>query len=140
MGTGWEVIKEFYQDKFGIDGWVIEMYANLDILILCASGASNRTIESFLEIPLDEIKKVIQDVFGFGGWGEDLPINPYKMFCSYNGIISSVEHFKDFLAYLDSEISKFPSLEEFRTVKGEQLFYLCETMYDIERKIQDEWI
>lgn len=138
---GWEIVKEFYQKEFGIDGWVIEMYANFDILILCASGASNETIEKFLEIPIEEVVKVIEITFDFRGWDKDLPINPYKMFCNYDGKITSVEHFLDFDKELDIELSRYSlSVHNEWHTKSQKLFYLCETMYDIERKIQDEWI
>jgi len=134
---GWNLLKEFYKEKFGLDGWVVEMYANMDILCLCASGASNETIEKFLEIPLEEIKPVLEDTFEFPGWDEDLPINPYRMFCNYGGQISSVQHFSDFVKETELELSKYSNSIHKDVSK---MFYLCETMYDIERKIQDEWI
>lgn len=37
----WKTIQEFYKEHFGTDMWLIEMMANRDILVLCASGASN---------------------------------------------------------------------------------------------------
>ncbi len=134
---GWEVIKEFYQKEFGIEGWVVEMYANMDILILCASGASNETIEKFLELPVEDVSRVIRDAYDFEGWACDLPINPYQMFISYNGQVSSVQHFTDFVNTVDTELSKYGGIYPKTT---EKMFYICETMYDIERKIKDEWI
>lgn len=132
----WETIKDFYKETFGIDGWVVEVYANIDILCLCASGASNENIEKFLELPKEEIHRVLKDTFEFAGWDKDLPINPYKMFCDYRGDISSVEHFVRFTEDISVELAK----HGLWNIKPEKLFYLCETMYDIERKIQDEWI
>jgi hypothetical protein len=135
---GWETVKQFYQDTFGIDGWVVEMYVNLDTLMLCASGSSNNSIEKFTELPIEEIIRVIETTFDFKGWDRDLPINPYKIFCSYDGTIGSVPHFMEFTESIVSEFRKYPGIFE----DGIQirLFYLCETMYDIERKIQNEWI
>jgi hypothetical protein len=133
----WEAIKDFYQREFGIDGWVVELYANLDILCLCASGASNRDIEEFLEIPQKEIVKVIRDAFDFDGWENSLPINPYRIFYSYEGEITSLYHFLDFTKAISTELQSYV---ECRDIKADKLFYICETMYDIERKIQDEWI
>lgn len=132
----WETVKEFYKEKFGIDGWVVEMYANMDILSLCVSGASNDSIIEFLELPANEVLKVLQDTFEFEGWKTDLPFNPYKLFTDYVGIISSVEHFACFTGDLAIELSKY-GLHE---IKPDKIFYMCETMYDIERKINDEWI
>ena len=134
--VAWEHIKEFYEDKFGIEGWVVEMYANMDILSLCASGASNKTIESFLEIPEGEIVRVIRDAFEIEGWETDLPINPYKMFCSYDGEVSSLAHLTDFILEVAIEMSKY----KLKVIDPAKLFYICEAMYDIERKIADEWI
>lgn len=133
----WELVKSFYSDKFGIDKWVVEMYANMDILSLCVSGASNKSIENILEIPIDEVKLIIKDVFEFDGWEKDLPINPYRMFCSYDGEISSVVHFNVFVSDVLVELGKYSGFE---SVKAEKIFYMCETMYNIERKIRDEWI
>lgn len=133
----WEAVKEFYQKEFGIDGWVVEVYANMDILSLCVSGASNKTIEEFLEIPQHEIVNVLRDAFEFDGWEEDLPMNPYKMFCGYAGTISSIQHFSDFVGEVGNELAKY---RNFKLSNLDKIFYMCETMYDIERKIQDEWI
>ncbi len=133
----WECIKEFYQKEFGIEGWVVELYANMDILSLCASGASNETIEKFLEIPLEEIKKVLLETFEFEGWQKDLPMNPYRIFCLYKGTISSIQHFSDFVGEIGTELAKY---NDFKLCNLDKIFYICETMYDIERKIQDEWI
>ena len=132
----WDAIKEFYQREFGIEGWLVEMYANLDILSLCVSGACNDSIVKFLELPMAEVIKVLSDTFEFEGWAKDLPINPYKMFCGYSGEKSSVEHFVSFTLEVAVELSKHSVWD----IKPEKLFYMCETMYDIERKIQDEWI
>lgn len=131
----WEAIKEFYKETFGIDGWLVEMYANLDILILCASGASNESIEKFTELPANEIRKVINDAFEFEGWEKDLDFSPYKMFCDYNGTKSSIEHFVSFTQDVAVELSRSGVF-----VNQDKVFYLCEAMHDIERKIQDEWI
>ena len=133
----WEAIKEFYQREFGIEGWLVEMYANLDILSLCVSGASNDSIVKFLELPMAEVLKVLNDTFDFEGWKKDLPINPYKMYYTYDGDKCSIQHFQDFVLNVTLELGKYSGFE---AVKAEKLFYMCETMYDIERKIQDEWI
>ena len=125
MGTlEWEDIKEFYKEHFGISNWVVEMLANLDILTLCASGASNETISNFLEIPVDEIALVIKEVFDFPGWEKDLPINPYKSYKDDGAI----------------EFYTLYSYPEFNWVEPDTLVSICDTMLDIEERINDEWI
>jgi hypothetical protein len=136
VNLDWETVKEFYKEHFGLEGWVVEMYANMDILSLCVSGASNESITKFLEIPMPDIMKVLQDTFSFQGWTVDLSFSPYRMFTAYKGIISSVEHFISFTEEVALELSK----NNIHDMKPEKLFYMCETMYDIERKINDEWI
>jgi len=130
----WEVIKDFYESKFGIDGWLVEMYANLDILSLCISGASNPTISRFLEIPEDEILSVLRDTFAFDGWDTDLPINPILI---YNSSKLSSEHFMDFSRTLREELTK--------TTVGlklsvDTLFNMCKTFSEIEERIENEWV
>lgn len=132
----WDAVKEFYQKEFGIDGWVVEMYANLDILSLCASGACNATIVKFLDVPMNEVAKVLTDTFDFEGWKADLPINPLRLFNLYTGTKSSVEHFISFTSELAMEFGKYGITD----IKPDKLFYICEAYNDIERKIQDEWI
>jgi hypothetical protein len=132
----WEVVKEFYKEKFGIDGWVVEMYANLDILSLCASGACNETIERFLEIPLNEIEQVIKDTFDFDGWESDLPVNPYKIFTDAESL--GEVHYADirFISEMQSALINFKNRDSLIY----RAYWVCKTMCDIERKIDDEWI
>lgn len=134
--VSWEAIKDFYKTKFGIDGWVVEMYANLDILALCVSGASNQSIVDFLELSLEEVSAVIKDTFGFDGWEFELPINPYHIFMTFKGSRSSLEHFSSFVQEVTFEFQKY-SIEN---ISVEKLFYMCEAFSDIEERINDEWI
>lgn len=136
--TDWEVIKDFYQREFGIDGWLVEMYANLDILSLCVSGASDDSIVTFLELPASDVVKVLNDTFEFDGWRRDLPLNPYKVFIHFDGIRGSIEHFKSFVTEVSTELIKYPDLED--AVRAERLFYMCEIYRDIEERIQNEWV
>jgi hypothetical protein len=128
-GLNWQYIKDFYKEHFGIDGWVVELFANFDILLLCSSGVSNKHIEEFLDIPLDEISKVIKDAFGFDGWVEDFPINPYRVF---NDI--GEEKFID-----DVRLSLTPYIE-LHSIDLNGLLAICKTMNDIEERINDEWV
>jgi hypothetical protein len=135
----WDAVKEFYEEKFGIEGWVVEMYANFDILILCASGASNESIETFLEIDAKEVLKVIQDTFDFDGWKEDLPVNPYKIYCDLEKEFEKYEH-KDvrFMSEMTSALNSYTQANKDATIY--KAYWICRTMSDIERKINDEWI
>lgn len=133
----WEAVKEFYQKEFGIEDWVVEMYANMDILSLSVSGVSNEGIVNFLELPMKEVEKVLEDVFEFGGWNKDLPINPYRLWKLYDGKRNSVEHFHDFVSDIGVELGKYSGFE---SVKAEKLFYMCETYNDIEERINNEWV
>jgi hypothetical protein len=137
MNSHWEAVKEFYKEKFGIDSWVVEMYANLDILSLCVSGASVETIVQFLELSPNEVVQVVNDTFDFNGWTRDLPINPYRMFSAYMGNKGSKNHFTAFVSEVRVELGKYSGYE---SVDPEKIFYMCETYSDIEERIQNEWI
>lgn len=131
----WETIKAFYKDKFGIDGWVVEMFANMDVLLLCVSGASNHTISEFLDIDDSMVTAIIKDTFNFDGWEKDLPLNPYKIYC--DGLAS----FRDYEYYFRPEIDTIlASYKAFEYIDIAELYLMCETFHDIEERIEHEWI
>jgi hypothetical protein len=133
----WETVKEFYQEQFGIEGWVVEVYASLDILTLCVSGASNETITKFLEVPIADVKKVIQDTLDFDGWDEDLPISPYNVYNSMSSRWAEDSFPVDFINSLIHLLMPYP---KFRNLNLLYVYKMCKTSSDIERKIHDEWI
>ncbi len=135
----WDAVKDFYKEKFGIDEGVVEMYANLDILVLCASGASNETIERFLEIPIEEVKKVIRETFAFDGWQEDIPANPYKIFTDLEQDLETPK-FVDtrFISEMMFALNSYKQEDKDKTIY--RAYWVCRTMSEIERKINDEWI
>ena len=120
----WDYIKEFYKEHFGIDNWVVEMMANRDILLLCASGASNKTISNFLDISEGEIELVIKEAFDFIGWEQDLSCNPYKIYQDHP------EEFRD-------EVSR---LLEVSPLDVALVASICRSMQEIEERIYNEWI
>lgn len=132
----WKTIQEFYKEHFGTDMWLIEMLANRDILLLCASGASNATISTFLDIPVDEIQLVIKEVFKFPGWDVDLPINPYATFIGFRD--ESYPHKQtDVISVFRINIGMHSGFE---SVQSEELFRICEIMENIEERLDNEWI
>lgn len=129
----WEAVKKFYKDTFGTDAWVVELYANLDILLLCSSGASNKSITNLLEIDTEEVEKVVESTFHFEGWVEDLRINPYSIYCCmYNMGENELDDFKKEIGIV-SEYAYDLNQIQF-------MYEMCKTMHDIESKIRDEWI
>ena len=132
----WEEVKKFYQDTFGIDSWAVEVMANLDILVLCASGASNKSISIFTDIGCDEVSGVIKQTFSFDGWEENLPINPYSMYKEF--IHSTLPYSTSmYVVQIRQLLLPYPS---FRHLDAEFIFTLCKTMDEIESRIYEEWI
>jgi hypothetical protein len=126
----WDIIKKFYKEEFGFEGWMVELFANQEVLLLCASGANNNTISSFTEIPVDEVVEIIRLSFKFDGWNPEIPINPY-------GYYSQEMKEKDTVL-----MSEF--IEELRNQCHLELDYkliysVCKTMWEIEDKINNEW-
>ncbi len=123
----WVHVKDFYKQCFGIDGWVVELYAVLDILNLCASGASNESIVKFSDLDLEDVVEILMTTFHFPGWKEDLPVNPYKLFLDTNG---------DF----DEFNKAMVGITAFEFDPIINLYQICKTMKEIEERIADEWI
>jgi hypothetical protein len=132
----WNKVKEFYKKSFGIDGWVVEVLANLDILVLCASGSSNKSISNYTELPESEVKEVILQTFSFTGWEVDLPFNPYKIYNEMSQMPTpfGVDEFIKELRLIYTPYGNGNSIDFYF------VFKVCETMDTIERRIYDEWI
>lgn len=132
----WQTVQEFYKEHFGTDLWLLEMMANRDILLLCASGSSNYTISTFLDVSTDEIELVIKEVFKFPGWELDLPMNPYSIFKSF--VNENYEHKRtDIISAFCHELGKYSGFE---SIQSEEIFRICEIMENIEERIDNEWI
>lgn len=127
----WSIIEEFYKKHFGIDKWLVELFANEEILLLCASGASNNTISFFTDLPVDEIKEAINNTFKFEGWERDLRINPYGLYSDDMKIDGKLDQ-KEFKQFIDLEL------------KGEydpnHIYHICKMMWEIECKINEQWV
>jgi len=76
----WKNLKDFYKNCFKIDGKVMEMLADYDVVLLCVSGLSNKTISNFLGICTSEVRKIIMKNLHFLGWEDDLDWNPYYFY------------------------------------------------------------
>ena len=106
----YDAVKKFYIEKFNLDPELVDLNSNYSILLMCASGAGNSSIAKFLNIPEGSVELVLNEVFGFVGWKEDLEINPYKI---YKQAPQNVPN----------------SMKE-----------MCVTMERIEKRLEDEWV
>jgi len=122
MTDYWEQLKTFYREKFGAADELVELVANSTILILCASGASNKTIGKFFGLEEKDVIDVIQKNFGFPGWFSDLSVNPYKLYLSVDG---DQERFYELLP--SSNLKKY-------------LYEICKSMSAVERRIDNDWV
>lgn len=75
----WQEIRDFYKDTFGIDEELVDYLSSIDILLMCASGSSNDVISETLDIDLSCVQRIVRSIYDFGGWEDDLPINPHKI-------------------------------------------------------------
>jgi len=121
----WEAVKQFYTEKFNIDPELVDLNSNYTILLMCASGASNKTISSFLDIPEHSIELILNEVFGFTGWFQDLDINPYKTYCKFYG---------------DQDKCNEVFWSDSRTIALGTVFEMCKVMERIEKRLEDEWV
>jgi hypothetical protein len=107
----WEQIRQFYQDRLGIEPSLVEIMADFEVLKLCASGSSNTTIAGFLNMDAELVSNIIDKHFGFMGWKIDLDINPIRLY--KNGEL-----------HLDNDTTQ----------------KVCETFSCLERLLDEKWI
>lgn len=130
----WETIKNYYKKAFGIDKNLVDLMASYDIALLCASGASNKRISSFVrgfsgvEITEEEVAKELYNVLGFSGWMEDLDINPYL---EYDDSLDE-DDFREAL------IEKYGHDIPINMVG--RMYEACVKCFLMEKKLESEWI
>lgn len=122
--SNWEAVKEFYKEKFDLDGKLVELNANYTILLMCASGASNESIATFLEIPEHSVELILNEVFGFTGWKKDMDYNPYKLYRESNG---DMVKFRELFTSHGVDVSF-------------SLYLLCRGMKGIDDRLENEWV
>lgn len=129
----WDITASILEDKLGIPRQVLDYIAVKDILLLCSSGSSNATISQFLNTDLNYVVEVIEEVFLFQGWSEDLDINPYQILCS----IYNQNYINPYIPFqLEVETIAPFYLEETVT----RMFIVANTYYKIEKEMEKYWI
>lgn len=123
----WETVKEFYYEKFDIRGELVDLMASYDILALSASGVSNETISSILNIDIEEVKSEIQKYLGFDGWEHTLEFNPRKMFENYSEIDDA--SYAIFLFNIKQDGFKDANL----------LVDVLQRFHKLEKELENEW-
>ena len=85
MNDIWRNIKTFYEDNFGISEELVEVMACDNILLLCASGTSNKKISEFLDVDEESVADAIDrylstEKISFSGWDISLRVNPFSIY------------------------------------------------------------
>lgn len=76
MRSAWKTLVKLYRTKFEITSKVLAIMCTRAVLLLCASGLSNETIATFLDIDKNVVDGYIYTTFKFRGWEKDLPYSP----------------------------------------------------------------
>lgn len=127
-----EILKQLYKEKFDIDEALVDLMADRDILHLTASGSSSISISRFLNIDLDEVKKVNKDFYGFNGWDIDLDLNPFSIFST----LAKIKVY-DYITFQQEILLLSPYFKEGEV---EKLYEVCIKFYTIEKLLEEEWI
>ena len=128
----WEAVRQFYQEKFGIQPDTVDLFASNDILVLCTSGCSNKSISNTLDIDEESIQDVIELVFDFPGWEKDLDVNGYSI---YSYIVNTGNG--TFMDFKNEIVHLCPSMKA-DAVKT--LFLICEEYLKISTRLENEWV
>jgi hypothetical protein len=132
--TTWEEIKEYYKYTFRIENELVELMADFDIVLLCATGASNKKIAEFFEVDESDVKSILGNRIKFGGWELDLPLNPYNIYTSMVGKFDSDEKFKvNFKSHklLTSKISDKETID--------LIYFVCKSCRNLEFTLELGW-
>ena len=80
----WEEVKSFYRERFGTAPELVELAPILDLLRLCASGSSNKSIAKFFGETEEGLMELFDAHLGFMGWSIDLSFSPLKIYKELN--------------------------------------------------------
>jgi hypothetical protein len=80
----WNEVKDFYYERFGIAPELVEIAPILDLLRLCASGSSNKTIANFFNETEEGLMELFDAYLGFMGWEKDLSFSPLRVYKELN--------------------------------------------------------
>lgn len=123
----WNGIKDFYYEKFGIAPELVEIAPILDLLRLCASGSSNKTIAEFF----DEDENYLADMFdaylGFRGWSTDLKFSPLSLYKELE------DKSKD--NFVEAAVLKYGRIFGF-----DEMYNSCKVVEQLERLFNEKWI
>ncbi len=89
----WEEVRKFYIEKFGISPELVDIAPILDLLRLCASGSSNKSIAKFFDETEEGLMELFDAHLGFMGWDIDMKFSPLKLYKELDD--KSLESFKD---------------------------------------------
>ena len=81
----WTEIRGLLSESRNMPELVIDYMAVSNILQMCVRGLANFKIAYFNHIDEDEVKRIIFQFLGFGGWEFDLDIDPWRMYAVTSG-------------------------------------------------------
>jgi hypothetical protein len=126
----WDRVKQFYKDKFNIEPALVDIMSEIDVLKLCATGSSNKSISKFLDLDEEFVSETISKRLGLNGWVADLPFNPFRMYKSL-GAPYDLESFRNIVIISygyqsDLEINK--------------MYNAAGIVVNLEKLLDEQWI
>ena len=91
----WQVVRQFYMESFGIAPELVDLMASNEILLMCVSGSSNKSISSILNIDIEAVSEILDSILSFKGWEKDLEYSPYSIYKEDPEYISFVGTIRD---------------------------------------------
>jgi hypothetical protein len=129
----WNAVRQFYVESFGINPDVVDLMASNEILLMCVSGASNRSISLTLNMDESDVQEIISTILDFSGWTVDLDVNPLKIYSSlgYKG------GYRRFTAFYDEMTKLYFTVIDDKKIQT--MFRTCRVYEQIAQRLDAEW-
>jgi hypothetical protein len=122
MEKTWEIINKYYSVRFDIPPRVVDTIACEELLLLCVSGLSNKSIAYHLDMDVDYVEKAVSEFLLFEGWEYDLDINPFYVYNNH----------KEYQDFCETSLTITPLLDKTQLNKS---YNLCQKFEKIRKEI-----
>jgi len=125
METWWKNILKIHSNRTDTSERVVNLLAVFEVLRLCVSGVSNKTIADMLSLDDFYVREILLEFLAFNGLKHDLPFSPIRLYKTLQG------RYTDFYTHIEYT---FPTVE---ASLYPTLWSLCDVFVSIEKELEN---